>query len=138
MKKLFIVLIIFVLSLLAVSCLEDLDTGKKKDLFIFFDNMKAQILDDNINWIEKNSNIDNIESIKDILTDNDDSIKNLLSSSNGEYSVTINYTIGDTTSAYRGYYIIRNSEFSPTYYYIRLINEANKWKIESIDRLPLR
>ena len=100
--------------------------------------MKAQILDDNINWIEKNSNIDNIESIKDILTDNDDSIKNLLSSSNGEYSVTINYTIGDNTSAYRGYYIIRNSEFSPTYYYIRLINEANKWKIESIDRLPLR
>lgn len=138
MKKLFIVLIIFVLSLFAVSCLEDLDTGKKKDLFIFFDNMKTQILDDNINWIEKNSNIDNIESIKDILTDNNDSIKNLLSSSNGEYSVTINYTIGDNTSTYRGYYIIRNSEFSPTYYYIRLINEANKWKIESIDRLPLR
>ncbi|WP_304331583.1 hypothetical protein [Brachyspira innocens] len=138
MKKLFIVLIIFVLSLLAISCLEDLDTGKKKDLFIFFDNMKTQILDDNINWIEKNSNIDNIESIKDILTDNKDSIKNLLSSLNGEYSVTINYTIGDNTSAYRGYYIIRNSEFSPTYYYIRLINEANKWKIESIDRLPLR
>ena len=37
--------------------------------------MKTQILDDNINWIEKNSNIDNIESIKDILTENKESIK---------------------------------------------------------------
>ena len=136
MKKILITLIVILFIL--VSCLEDLDTVRKKSLFVFYDEMKTEILSDNINWIEKNSNIDNIESIKDILTDNDDSIKNLLSSSNGEYSVTINYTIGDNTSAYRGYYIIRNSEFSPTYYYIRLINEANKWKIESIDRLPLR
>lgn len=137
MKKIFIALIMIV-SLLFVSCLEDLDSTKKKSLFVFYDEMKNEILKDNINWIEKNSNIDNIENIKDILIDNNDSVKKLISSSNGEYSVTINYTIGDNTSPYKGYYIIRNSEFSPTYYYIRVINEANKWKIESIDKLPLK
>lgn len=137
MKKNFIALIMIV-SLLFVSCLEDLDSTKKKSLFVFYDEMKNEILKDNINWIEKNSNIDNIENIKDILIDNNDSVKKLISSSNGEYSVTINYTIGDNTSPYKGYYIIRNSEFSPTYYYIRVVNEANKWKIESIDKLPLK
>ncbi|MEI0489612.1 hypothetical protein [Brachyspira pulli] len=137
MKKIFIALIMIV-SLLFVSCLEDLDSTKKKSLFVFYDEMKNEILKDNINWIEKNSNIDNIENIKDILIDNNDSVKKLISSSNGEYSVTINYTIGDNTSPYKGYYIIRNSEFSPTYYYIRVVNEANKWKIESIDKLPLK
>ena len=137
MKKIFIALIMIV-SLLFVSCLEDLDSTKKKSLFVFYDEMKNEILKDNINWIEKNSNIDNIENIKDILIDNNDSVKKLISSSNGEYSVTINYTIGDNTSPYKGYYIIRNSEFSPTYYYIRVINESNKWKIESIDKLPLK
>ena len=137
MKKIFIALIM-IISLLFVSCLEDLDSTKKKSLFVFYDEIKNEILKDNINWIEKNSNIDNIENIKDILIDNNDSVKKLISSSNGEYSVTINYTIGDNTSPYKGYYIIRNSEFSPTYYYIRVINEANKWKIESIDKLPLK
>ncbi|MEI0567162.1 hypothetical protein [Brachyspira pulli] len=137
MKKIFIALIMIV-SLLLVSCLEDLDSTKKKSLFVFYDEMKNEILKDNINWIEKNSNIDNIENIKDILIDNNNSVKKLISSSNGEYSVTINYTIGDNTSPYKGYYIIRNSEFSPTYYYIRVVNEANKWKIESIDKLPLK
>ncbi len=137
MKKIFIALIMIV-SLLLVSCLEDLDSTKKKSLFVFYDEMKNEILKDNINWIEKNSNIDNIENIKDILIDNNDSVKKLISSSNGEYSVTINYTIGDNTSPYKGYYIIRNSEFSPTYYYIRVVNESNKWKIESIDKLPLK
>ncbi|MEI0562721.1 hypothetical protein [Brachyspira pulli] len=137
MKKIFIALIMIV-SLLFVSCLEDLDSTKKKSLFVFYDEMKNEILKDNINWIEKNSNIDNIENIKDILIDNNDSVKKLISSSNGEYSVTINYTIGDNTSPYKGYYIIRNSEFSPTYYYIRVVNESNKWKIESIDKLPLK
>ena len=137
MKKIFIALIMIV-SLLFVSCLEDLDSTKKKSLFVFYDKMKNEILKDNINWIEKNSNIDNIENIKDILIDNNDSVKKLISSSNGEYSVTINYTIGDNTSPYKGYYIIRNSEFSPTYYYIRVVNDSNKWKIESIDKLPLK
>ena len=137
MKKIFIALIM-IISLLFVSCLEDLDSTKKKSLFVFYDEIKNEILKDNINWIEKNSNIDNIENIKDILIDNNDSVKKLISSSNGEYSVTINYTIGDNTSPYKGYYIIRNSEFSPTYYYIRVVNEANKWKIESIDKLPLK
>ena len=137
MKKIFIAFIMIV-SLLFVSCLEDLDSTKKKSLFVFYDEIKNEILKDNINWIEKNSNIDNIENIKDILIDNNDSVKKLISSSNGEYSVTINYTIGDNTSPYKGYYIIRNSEFSPTYYYIRVVNEANKWKIESIDKLPLK
>ena len=137
MKKIFIALIMIV-SLLLVSCLEDFDSTKKKSLFVFYDEMKNEILKDNINWIEKNSNIDNIENIKDILIDNNDSVKKLISSSNGEYSVTINYTIGDNTSPYKGYYIIRNSEFSPTYYYIRVVNESNKWKIESIDKLPLK
>ncbi|WP_297207531.1 hypothetical protein [uncultured Brachyspira sp.] len=136
MKRLFIIFIIA--SLFFVSCLEDADTLRKKSLFGFYDDMKLQLIDDNINWIEKNSNIDNIENIKDILITNKDSIKNLISSSNAEYSVTINYTIGNNTSPYTGYYIIRNTEFSPTYYYIRLVNESSsKWRIESIDKLPL-
>ncbi len=137
MKKIFIILIILS-SLLFVSCLEDLDSSKKKSLFIFYDNMKNEILNDNINWIEKNSSIENIDNMKDILIDNNDSIKKLISSSNKEYSVTINYTIGDSTNPYMGYYIIRNTEFSPTYYYIRLVNKSNKWEIESIDKLPLK
>ena len=136
MKRLFIIFIIA--SLFFVSCLEDADTLRKKSLFGFYDDMKIQLLDDNIDWIENNSDIENIDSIKDILINNKDSIKNLISSSNAEYSVTINYTIGDNTNPYRGYYIIRNTEFSPTYYYIRLVNESSsKWRIESIDKLPL-
>ena len=137
MKRLFIIFIIA--SLFFVSCLEDVDTLRKKSLFGFYDDMKIQLLDDNIDWIENNSDIENIDSIKDILINNKDSIKNLISSSNAEYSVTINYTIGDNTNPYRGYYIIRNTEFSPTYYYIRLVNKStSKWIIESIDKLPLQ
>ncbi|WP_300370223.1 hypothetical protein [Brachyspira sp.] len=136
MKKLFIILII-ILTLI-VSCLDDLDSSKKKTLFLFYNDFKNEILNDNINWIEKNSNIKNIADIKNILIDNNDSLKKLISSSNKEFSVTINYTIGDSANPYRGYYIIRNTEFSPTYYYIRLINKSNKWEIESIDKLPLK
>ncbi|WP_297277644.1 hypothetical protein [uncultured Brachyspira sp.] len=137
MKRLFAAFIIILIFL--VSCLEDADTLRKKSLFGFYDDMKLQLLGDNIDWIENNSDIENIDSIKDILINNKDSIKNLISSSNAEYSVTINYTIGDNTNPYRGYYIIRNTEFSPTYYYIRLVNKStSKWKIESIDKLPLQ
>ena len=136
MKKILITLIVILFVL--VSCLEDLDTVRKKSLFVFYDEMKTEILSDNINWIEKNSDIENIENIKNIILDNTDSIKKLMSSSNKEYSVTINYTIGDNANPARGYYIVRNTEFSPTYYYIRLVNNSNKWKIESIDKLPLK
>ena len=136
MKKILITLIVILFIL--VSCLEDLDTVRKKSLFVFYDEMKTEILSDNINWIEKNSDIENIENIKNIILDNTDSIKKLMSSSNKEYSVTINYTIGDNANPARGYYIVRNTEFSPTYYYIRLVNNSNKWKIESIDKLPLK
>ncbi|WP_028330694.1 hypothetical protein [Brachyspira alvinipulli] len=137
MKRLFAAFIIILMFL--VSCLEDADTLRKKSLFGFYDDMKLQLLDDNIDWIKDNSDIENIDSIKDILINNKDSIKNLISSSNAEYSVTINYTIGDNTNPHRGYYIIRNTEFSPTYYYIRLVNKStSKWKIESIDKLPLQ
>lgn len=136
MKRLFAAFIIILIFL--VSCLEDADTLRKKSLFGFYDDMKLQLLDDNIDWIKNNSDIEDIETIKDVLINDKDSIKNLMSSSNAEYSVTINYTIGDNTSPYRGYYIIRNTEFSPTYYYIRLVNKsATKWVIESIDKLPL-
>ncbi|OEJ13479.1 hypothetical protein BFL38_01650 [Brachyspira hampsonii] len=135
MKRIFITSIIVLFIL--VSCLEDLDSVRKESLFAFYDNMKNEILNDNINWIEKNSNIENIENIKNIILDDSDSIKKLISSSNKEYSVTINYTIGDNGNQASGYYIIRNTEFSPTYYYIRLVNNSNKWKIESIDKLPL-
>ncbi|MEI0701028.1 hypothetical protein [Brachyspira intermedia] len=136
MKKILITLIVILFVL--VSCLEDLDTVRKKSLFAFYDEMKTEILSDNINWIEKNSDIENIENIKNIILDNNDSLKKLISSSNKEYSVTINYTIGDNTNPASGYYIVRNMEFSPTYYYIRLVNNSNKWKIESIDKLPLK
>ena len=138
MKRFFTSSIIIIIVLSLISCLEDLDSAKKKSLFSFYDNFKTQILDDNISWIEKNSNMENITDMKNILIENNDSIKKLLSSSNGEYSVTINYTVGDNTNPYRGYYIIRNTEFSPTYYYVRLVNKSNKWKIESIDKLPLK
>lgn len=136
MKKLFIIFI--TASLFLVSCLEDTDTLRKKSLFTFYEDMKSQLLNDDVNWIEKNSNIEINEDLKGLLISNKDSIKNLISSTNAEYSVTINYTIGNNTSSYKGYYIVRNTEFSPTYYYIRLINEsASKWKIESVDKLPL-
>ncbi|ASJ21080.1 hypothetical protein BHAMNSH16_05230 [Brachyspira hampsonii] len=135
MKRIFITLIIILFIL--ISCLEDLDSVRKESLFVFYDNMKNEILNDNINWIEKNSDIENIENIKNIILDDSDSIKKLISSSNKEYSVTINYTIGDNVNSASGYYIVRNTEFSPTYYYIRLVNNSNKWKIESIDKLPL-
>ena len=73
-----------------------------------------------------------------IFSDNEDSIKNLISSENGEYSITINYIIGDNANHNRGYYIIRNTDYLPTYYYIILVNEeSTKWKIEDIYKLPL-
>lgn len=141
MKKKFLTLII---SIFFISCFdgikifEDLDTIKKENLFMFYEEMKSEILKENIDWIEKNLTEKNFVNLKNTLIENGDSIKNLMSSENGEYSVTINYIIGDNANRNRGYYIIRNTAYSPTYYYIRLINEySTKWKIESIDKLPL-
>ena len=136
MKKIILVLI---LSIFCFSCFEDLDTIKKENLFIFYEEMKNEILKENIDWIEKRLTEKNSEDLKNILIENNDSIKNLILSENGEYSATINFIIGDNANHDRGYYIIRNTAYSPTYYYIRLINEDSaKWEIESIDKLPLK
>lgn len=136
MKKIILVLI---LSIFCFSCFEDLDTIKKENLFIFYEEMKNEILKENIGWIEKRLIEKNSEDLKNILIENNDSIKNLILSENGEYSATINFIIGDNANRDRGYYIIRNTAYSPTYYYIRLINEDSvKWEIESIDKLPLK
>ena len=136
MKKIILVLI---LSIFCFSCFEDLDTIKKENLFIFYEEMKNEILKENIDWIEKRLTQKNSEDLKNILIENNDSIKNLILSENGEYSATINFIIGDNANRDRGYYIIRNTAYSPTYYYIRLINEDSvKWEIESIDKLPLK
>lgn len=134
MKK---IVLISLISLFSLSCLDDLNTVKKESLFVFFSDMKEEILKDNIKWIEKNSNIDDTSSLENIVIKNNDSIKKLLSSSNGEYSCTINYVIGEANNSDSGNYIIRNTAFSPTYYYIRLIYSSSKWKIESIDKLPI-
>ena len=136
MKKIILVLI---LSIFCFSCFEDLDTIKKENLFIFYEEMKNEILKENIGWIEKRLIEKNSEDLKNILIENNDSIKKLILSEDGEYSATINFIIGDNANYDRGYYIIRNTAYSPTYYYIRLINEDSvKWEIESIDKLPLK
>lgn len=135
MKKIILVLII---SIFCFSCFEDLDTIKKENLFIFYEEMKSEILKENIEWIEKRLIEKNSENLKDILIENEDSIKNLISSEGGEYSATIKYTIGENANYNRGYFIIRNTDYLPTYYYIRLVNEESiKWKIENIYKLPL-
>lgn len=135
MKKIILVLII---SIFCFSCFEDLDTIKKENLFIFYEEMKSEILKENIEWIEKRLIEKNSENLKDILIENKDSIKNLISSEYGEYSATIKYTIGENANYNRGYFIIRNTDYLPTYYYIRLVNEESiKWKIENIYKLPL-
>lgn len=142
MKKIILYFICFTLILFFISCFDDLDTIKKESLFEFYDEMKTEILKENIDWTYNNFRdknlIGNRENLKSILIDNKDSLKNLISSTNEEYSVTINYVIGDCANPNRGYYIIRNTQYYPTYYYIRLINEDSvKWKIESVDKLPL-
>lgn len=135
MKKIILVLII---SIFCFSCFEDLDTIKKENLFIFYEEMKSEILKENIEWIEKRLIEKNSENLKDILIENEDSIKNLISSEDGEYSATIKYIIGENANYNRGYFIIRNTDYLPTYYYIRLVNEeSTKWKIENIYKLPL-
>lgn len=135
MKKIILVLII---SIFCFSCFEDLDTIKKENLFIFYEEMKSEILKENIEWIEKRLIEKKSENLKDILIENEDSIKNLISSEKGEYSATIKYTIGENANYNRGYFIIRNTDYLPTYYYIRLVNEESiKWKIENIYKLPL-
>lgn len=135
MKKIILVLII---SIFCFSCFEDLDTIKKENLFIFYEEMKSEILKENIEWIEKRLIEKKSENLKDILIENEDSIKNLISSEKGEYSATIKYTIGENANYNRGYFIIRNTDYLPTYYYIRLVNEeSTKWKIENIYKLPL-
>lgn len=140
MKKIILVLIV---SIFCFSCFEDLDTIKKENLFIFYEEMKNEILKENIDWIEKNFKNSKekrlTENLKNLLIENNDSIKNLILSEEGEYSATINFIIGENSRNNRGYFIIRNTAYSPTYYYIRLINEdSSKWKIESIDKLPLK
>lgn len=142
MKKIILYFICFTLILFFISCFDDLDTIKKESLFEFYDEMKTEILRENIDWTYNNfrdkSLIGNRENLKNVLIDNKDSLKNLISSTNEEYSVTINYVVGDGANPNRGYYIIRNTQYSPIYYYIRLINEDSvKWKIESVDKLPL-
>ena len=133
MKK----IILIIISLFIVSCLDDINTIKKESLFSFYTEMKNEIINDNIKWIEKNSNIENISSLEGIILNNNDSIKNMLSSKDGEYSSTINYITAEANQNDRGSYIIRNTKLSPTYYYITLVYESSKWKIETIDKLPI-
>ena len=133
MKK----IILIIISLFALSCLDDVNTIKKESLFSFYTEMKNEIINDNIKWIEKNSNIENISSLEGIILNNNDSIKNMLSSKDGEYSSTINYITAEANQNDRGSYIIRNTKLSPTYYYITLVYESSKWKIETIDKLPI-
>ncbi|WP_157151094.1 hypothetical protein [Brachyspira sp. SAP_772] len=133
MKK----IILIIISLFTISCLDDINTIKKESLFSFYTDMKNEIINENINWIEKNSNMENISSLEDIILNNNDSIKNMLSLEDGEYSATINYITAEANQNDRGSYIIRNTKLSPTYYYITLVYESSKWKIETIDKLPL-
>ena len=133
MKK----IILIIISLFALSCLDDVNTIKKESLFSFYTEMKNEIINNNIKWIEKNSNIENISLLEDIILNNNDSIKNMLSSKDGEYSSTINYITAEANQNDRGSYIIRNTKLSPTYYYITLVYESSKWKIETIDKLPI-
>lgn len=130
-------ILLICISLFFTSCLEDNNSIRKRELFVFFDNFKKNI--DNIDFFKKNSNIENIDSLKDILISNNDSIKNLIQNTNiSEYSSTINYTIGDSSKTDTAYFIIRNTMYSPTYYYITLYNKSNKWVIDSINKLPLK
>lgn len=133
MKK----IILIIISLFTVSCLDDVNTIKKESLFSFYKEMKNEIINENIKWLEKNSNIEDINKIENIILKNNDSIKNMLSLNDGEYSATINYITAEANQNDRGSYIIRNTKLSPTYYYIKLIYEFSKWKIESIDKLPI-
>ena len=133
MKK----IILIIISLFTISCLDDINTIKKESLFSFYTEMKNEIINENMKWLEKNSNIEDINNIENIILKNNDSIKNMLSSKDGEYSATINYTTADANQNDRGSYIIRNTKLSPTYYYITLIYDSSKWKIETIDKLPL-
>lgn len=133
MKK----IILIIISLFSISCLDDINTIKKESLFSFYIEMKNEIINENINWIEKNSNIENINEMENIILKNNDSIKNMLSSKDGEYSATINYITAEANQNDRESYIIRNTKLSPTYYYITLVYESSKWKIETIDKLPI-
>lgn len=133
MKK----IILIIISLFTVSCLDDVNTIKKESLFSFYTEMKNEIINENLKWLEKNSNIDDINKIENIILKNNDSIKNMLSLNDGEYSATINYITAEANQNDRGSYIIRNTKLSPTYYYIKLIYKSSKWKIESIDKLPI-
>ena len=133
MKK----IILIIISLFTISCLDDINTIKKESLFSFYTEMKNEIINENIKWLEKNSNIENINEIENIILKNNDSIKNMLSLEDGEYSSTINYITAEANQNDRGSYIIRNTKLSPTYYYITLVYESSKWKIETIDKLPL-
>ena len=133
MKK----IILIIISLFTISCLDDINTIKKESLFSFYKEMKNEIINVNIKWLEKNSNIENINKIENIILKNDDSIKNMFSLEDGEYSATINYITAEANQNDRGSYIIRNTKLSPTYYYITLIYDASKWKIETIDKLPI-
>lgn len=134
-KKYFLLTIIIIAS---VSCIDDTDTVNKKYLFNFFIDMKEKIKEDDLRWIQKRSS-DNFDvySLEEDLINSEDSLKNFfLNEDIGEYSVTIKYIIGEDRGKYSTI-VIRLSEYSPTYYYITLKLNKNKWIIESIDKLPL-
>lgn len=138
MKK---IILLFFVSFIFVSCIEDAETVNKRDLFKTFMKMKKTLREDNIKWLKRNSikSLD-INSMKDILFENDDSIKNFVSIDKNEieteYSATITYSI-DFSKQRLGTIILRSSYYNPTYYYIKLVFNNNKWLIESIDKLPL-
>lgn len=132
MKKIYIILIV---SAFLVSCLEDIYTVRKEELFDFYESMKLELKKENIRWFEKNSSIKNID--RDMLFTIAHSLKNLtLENTKGEYSVTINYETCYGNS-YNGSIIVRNTFYSPIYFFIRLTYEGSRWRIISIDKLPL-
>ena len=130
------------LSIRNIDCLKGIKLLEDNTISIgavtnFSEIFRNEIINENIKWLEKNSNIEDINKIENIILKNNDSIKNMLSLNDGEYSATINYITAEANQNDRGSYIIRNTKLSPTYYYIKLIYEFSKWKIESIDKLPI-
>lgn len=83
MKKIILVLIISLFCLSCFDSFEDLDTVRKRNLFIFYEEMKSEILKENIEWIEKRLTGKKSENLKDILIENNDSIKKLIFLENG-------------------------------------------------------
>ena len=61
------IILALILSIFCLSCFEDLNTIKKENLFIFYEEMKNEILKENIDWIEKRLTEKNSEYLKYIL-----------------------------------------------------------------------